>query len=82
MKKLKIIALALTISITGSVFLKAEDAVKTFPPAIYQQMKHGKQLEKVWIGANYDKAKGFKVGAVEYRAENVTGWSWTTCPRR
>jgi hypothetical protein len=81
MKKLKIIALALTISITGSVFLKAEDAVKTFPPAIYQQMKHGKQLEKVWIGANYDKAKGFKVGAVEYRAEKRNGMVMDYMPK-
>jgi len=73
MKKLKIITLALTISITGSAFLKAEDAVRTFPPAVYQQMKHGKQLDKVWVGTDYDKTKGFKVGAVEYRAEKRNG---------
>ena len=73
MKKLKIIALALTISITGSVFLKAADAVKTLPPAIYQQMKHGKKLENVWVGNDYDKTKGFKVNAVEYKAEIRNG---------
>jgi hypothetical protein len=73
MKKLKIIALALTISITGSAFLKAADAVKTLPPAIYQQMKHGKKLEKVWVGNDYDKTKGFKVNAVEYKAEIRNG---------
>jgi hypothetical protein len=73
MKKLKIIALALTISITGSAFLKAADAVKTLPPAIYQQMKHGKKLENVWVGNDYDKTKGFKVNAVEYKAEIRNG---------
>jgi hypothetical protein len=44
-------------------------------------MKHGKQLEKVWIGANYDKAKGFKVGAVEYRAEKRNGMVMDYMPK-
>ena len=63
--------------LTGAMFIgctvKADDAVKTLPPAIYQQMKHGKQLEKVWVGTDYDKTKGFKVSAVEYKAEIRNG---------
>src|ERR1017187_5695914 len=73
MKKLKIAALALTITIIGSAFLQAADAVKTLPPAIYQQMKHGKKLENVWVGNDYDKAKGFKVNGIEYKAEIRNG---------
>jgi hypothetical protein len=73
MKILRNIALVFIISITCSTVLQADDAVKTLPPTIYQQMKHGKKLDKVWVGTDYDKTKGFKIGTIEYKAENRNG---------
>lgn len=73
MKTFKNIALALIVVIIGPTILQAGEDVKTLPPATYQQMKHGKKLDKIWLGTDYDKTKGFKIGAVEYKAENRNG---------
>jgi len=53
--------------------LAASDDPKTLPPAAYEQMKSGKKLEKVWLDPGFDKAKGFKIGPVVYKAENRNG---------
>jgi hypothetical protein len=73
MKTSKSIVLALVIAVSGPAVIKANDDVKTLPPETYKQMKHGKKLEKVWVGPDYDNAKGFNVGSVEYKAETRNG---------
>jgi hypothetical protein len=53
--------------------MKASDDPKTLPPAMYEQLKSGKKLDKVWVDPSYDKAKGFKVAPLAYKAELRVG---------
>ena len=71
MKKFLIIALAAFGFLTSP--LHASDDPKTLPPAAYSQLKSGKKLDKVWLDPAFDKAKGFKVGPVVYKAEYRSG---------
>ena len=48
---------------------RAGDDIKTLPPAVYDQMKSGDKLDKVWVDPSYDKAKGFQVASLAYKAE-------------
>ena len=73
MKAFKNIALAFILVIIGPAILKADEDAKTLPPGTYQQMKHGKKLDKIWLRTDYDKTKGFKIGTVDYKAENRNG---------
>lgn len=50
--------------------LKAGDDPKTLPPAMYEAMKSGKKLDKVFVDPAYGKQAGFKVAPIEYKAEN------------
>lgn len=51
--------------------LRAGDDPRTLPPAMYEAMKSGKKLDKVFVDPAYGKLAGFKVGDIEYRAENL-----------
>lgn len=61
----------LTLALMFSLVLKASDDPKTLPPAMYETMKSGKKLDKVFVDPAYGKQAGFKLGDVEYRAENM-----------
>ena len=39
--------------------------VRTLPPAVYQQLKNGHKLAKVWISPRFEPAQGFRVGKVD-----------------
>jgi hypothetical protein len=69
MNKAMVIAIALLFSLP----MLAGDDIKTFPLAMYATMKSGKKLDKVYIDTTYDRTKGFKLGEVEYLAENRSG---------
>lgn len=73
MKTLNDIAVALVLIAISLTLARAGDTVETLPSAIYQQMKHEKKLDKEWISADFDKSKGFKVNAPEYKAEYRNG---------
>jgi hypothetical protein len=72
LKKSLFLALAV-LALIPSFPLAASDDPKTLPPAAYEQMKSGNKLDKIWLDPTYDKAKGFKVGPVVYKAENRNG---------
>jgi len=65
MKKNLMLALAILFSLP----VLAGDEVKTLPAAMYDSMKSGKKLEKVFVDPSFDRAKGFKLSEVEYRDE-------------
>ena len=50
------------------------DEVRTLPPPLYQQMKSGKKLLRVWINPKYDPAQGFTIGQVDSRVDEE-GWT-------
>lgn len=64
-------ALMLTLALLFGFSLKAGDDPKTLPPAMYEVLKSGKKLDKVFVDPAYGKLAGFKVGDVEYRAEDL-----------
>jgi hypothetical protein len=64
----KLVLGSLLLIATGLQPLTATE-VQTLPPAIYAQMKTGKQLGKVWFSNNYDVSKGFTIGTVTSQAE-------------
>ncbi|MHB8839671.1 MAG: hypothetical protein ACYC7F_12075 [Gemmatimonadaceae bacterium] len=43
------------------------------PSEFTKRMKTGRQLDKLWIGAAFEKAKGFSFGQMDYRAERRRG---------
>jgi len=49
--------------------LVAADEIKTLPPAMYESMKSGKKLDKVFVGPEYSRTQGFSLGDLEYKAE-------------
>ena len=65
-KTASVLALALLIGTTPAL---ANDDPKTLPSNVYDQLKSGKKLDKVWLTPAFDKSKGFKVAAIEYKAE-------------
>lgn len=67
MKKSLVLSLALLFALP----VVAGDDVKTLPAAMYDTMKSGKKLDKVFVDPSYDKSKGFKLGEVEFRAESL-----------
>jgi hypothetical protein len=62
-------AMHLALTVLCSLPMLAGDAIKTFPPAMYDAMKGGKKLDKVFIDPAYDRSKGFKMGAIDYHAD-------------
>lgn len=63
-------SLMLTLTLVLGFALKAGDDPKTLSPAMYEAMKSGKKLDKVFVDPAYSKMAGFKVAPVEYKAEN------------
>jgi len=61
--------LALAMAVIFSLPMMAGDEVKSLPPAMYDSMKSGKKLDKVFVDPAYDRTKGFKLGTVDFRAE-------------
>jgi len=63
--------LALAIMAAFCIPSHASDDPKTLAPNVYDQLKSGKKLDKVWISPDYVRSKGFKVEPnVDYKAEN------------
>lgn len=60
----------LTLALMFGLVLKAGDDPKTLAPAMYEIMKSGKKLDKVFIDQSYDRKIGFKLGTIEYLADN------------
>ena len=65
----KILPTVMTMICLGGHSLMAAEDPKTLPPEMYQVMESGKSLGKVFVDPAYDKAKGFKLGSVDYRAD-------------
>ena len=63
-------ALMFTLALVFGFTLKASDVPKTLPPAMYDAMKSGKKLDKVFVDPAYGKLAGFKVAPIDYKAEN------------
>jgi len=61
-------AVMVMICLCGHSLMAADDP-KTLPPEMYEVMTGGQNLEKLFVDPAYDRAKGFKLGAVDYRAE-------------
>ena len=45
-------------------------AARTLKPALYEQMKAGLKLDRIWMNPNYDSGQGFVVGKVTCLADN------------
>ena len=69
-KSLSALLIALGCILTSNQAFASDDP-KTLPAPCYDQMKSGKKLDKVVILPGFDKAKGFKLGSVDYRAETM-----------
>ena len=50
--------------------------VATLPPAMYQQMKSGKKVARIWINPNFDTTRGFALGKVDSRSDEEE-WAQT-----
>lgn len=66
---------------TACIPVLASDDPKTLPTPIYNQLKSGKKLDKSYLTPDYDKAKGFKIGKVDYKAEYRSGDVMTYLPK-
>lgn len=64
-------AIILTLAVLFGATATAGETIKTLPAELYATMKEGKKLEKVFVDPSFDKSKGFKLGDIEYRAENL-----------
>lgn len=64
--------LAKTIVLVGAVTSLGicGDLPKTLPPAMYESMKSGKKLNKVFVDPAYIRQTGFKVAPIQIKGEN------------
>jgi len=69
MRRRWLLALASGLIATQPARVAMAQSPSFIPPALAKQMKTGKGLGKVWIGAGFEKAKGFTFGRLDYRAE-------------
>jgi hypothetical protein len=76
MKQILVLALSLMFGIVLNAGERVNPdnlKVKSLPEAIYAKLEKSKRLSRLWQAAEFAPGRGFKVGDIEWKAENRVG---------
>ncbi|MHB1313566.1 MAG: hypothetical protein ACYC3L_16230 [Gemmatimonadaceae bacterium] len=69
MKARWLLAIAAALIATRSPAVASAQDSSFIPSELAKRMKPGSRLDKMWIGAGFERAKGFAFGRMDYRAD-------------